>query len=139
MNFIIFTSMTKFILAAITILEFSSCKSPKSLDCSKFKIGTFKYFAVQTGNRYIIERNDSLQIERNLRTGTVTTLKIEWTGQCEYDLILLTRQSSPLDTLTKFQQKLVVKTKILKVTKDYCVFSSQATGVDKILIDTLRR
>ena len=103
-----------------------------------FKNGKFKYFSTQTGNNYIIERNDSLQIERNLKTGSVTTLKIEWTGECEYNLTLLNRQSSPSDTLTKFQQKTVLKTKILKVGKDYCVFSSQALGFDRIMVDTLR-
>jgi hypothetical protein len=131
-------NMTKIFLTAIAIFVVDSCTSQNTLNCSKFKNGTFKYSSAQTGNIYTIERNDSLQIERNLKTGSVTTLKIKWTGQCEYELTLLNRQSSPLDTLTKFQQKIVLKTKILKIGKNYCIFSSQAAGVEGIMIDTLK-
>jgi len=107
-------------------------------NCSEYKIGKFKYYSKVNGNFYIIERNDSIQVERNLTTGSITTLKINWTNDCEYELRYISRQSSPNDSIINIATKTVLKTKIVEVGKDFCIFSSQAPGMDKILTDTLK-
>ena len=112
--------------------------SQNKFDCTKYRIGKFEYHGTKSGNSYIIERNDSNQIETNLSTGSITRLSIKWTGPCEYELRYLSRQSSPGDTLVNLATTIVLKTRIIAVTSKYCIFSSQADGVDKILTDTLK-
>ena len=65
-------------------LTFSSCSS-QSKECSKFKVGTFKY-----DNNYfsdiIIVRNDSMQIEYNSKDDVEIESDIKWISNCEYVL-----------------------------------------------------
>jgi hypothetical protein len=119
-------------------LLLAACNSSQYLDCSKFKTGKFSYLSNRSGNKYIIERNDSTQIERNLNTGSITTLRIKWTSECEYDLTYISRQSSPNDTLLTLTPKSILKTKIIEVGSNFCIFSSQAIGMTHILTDTLK-
>lgn len=131
--------MTRAFLSLIVLYFVTSCTSPQgNADCSKFKVGKFRYHAKESGNSYIIERKDSTQIETNLNTGSITTLRINWINPCEYELRYVARKNSPNDTLMSIVTTTVLKTKIIEVGKDYCIFSSQAVGFERILIDTLK-
>ena len=130
--------MTKAFLCVTLTFLLTACNSSQHTNCSKFKSGKFSYLSNKSGNDYIIERNDSTQIERNLNTGSITTLKIIWTSECEYELTYLSRQSSPTDTLITLSTRSILKTKIIEVGSDFYIYSSQAVGMTQILTDTLK-
>lgn len=57
----------------------------QSNDCTKFKIGTFKY-ANPEQEHFSIVRKDSIQIETDTKTGYTMTGKVEWLDKCKYKL-----------------------------------------------------
>jgi hypothetical protein len=131
--------MAKKMIIIVVLYLISGCTStPKPSDCSTYKIGKFSYYAEESGNSYLIERNDSIQTEKNLTTGSITTLRINWTAPCEYELRYISRQSTPNDSLMSIATTSVLKTKIIEVGTHYCVFSSQAQSIDRVLTDTLK-
>jgi hypothetical protein len=82
-----------FFIVFSLIVSMTSCQSegqePNKSSCDYFKIGTFKY----AGSEDIrIERTTTSQIEYNLNGngGYIYTDRyhIEWTGDCEYYLVL---------------------------------------------------
>lgn len=134
----LFSKMMNAVLLICGLWFLVSCNSLQNeLDCSRFKTGKFKYVAHGSGNAYIIERDDSTQVETNLISGSVFALRVKWITPCDYELTL-SRKGSPTDTLFILPTSTIVKTKIIETGNDYYVFSSQAVGMDKVLTDTLK-
>jgi hypothetical protein len=118
-------------LKLITILSLAilfGCKHPT--DCSKFKNGTFTYQSSNTDRMIVIERDDTIQFERNLVTGSVAKCRIKWVSPCEYELILLSASGfSP-----KGQLFLTTNTNHVTITEvgnDYYKAHSVIKGDDK--------
>ncbi len=74
--------MKKLHTLIILLLTLSSCAQEKN--CSEFKIGKFKY--TDEKMPFEIIRNDTLQIERNLKTGVEIHTSVDWKSECEYIL-----------------------------------------------------
>ena len=73
--------------ALLSLVILFGCKSPT--DCSKFKNGTFTYQSANTDRMIVVERNDTIQFERNLVSGSVAKCRVKWVSPCEYDLVLI--------------------------------------------------
>lgn len=131
--------MTKSVIVIILITFFASC-SPQSpqLDCSAFKSGRFSVNMKGDSAVSLIERNDSIQIETNLKTGSISKNKIKWIGPCEYELIYVSQNSQSVDSITSYLQSHTLKVAILKTEKSYCIFESTMEGIKGIYIDTMR-
>jgi len=98
--------------------------SPK-LDCSNFRRGTFYFRGDDDTALYKVERNDSIQKETLLKTGDYVTLKIIWTGACEYSLIFLNQHIIKSDSIVTSIQGLKLNTKIKKIQGDSCFLESK--------------
>ena len=80
-----------------------------------------------------IERKDSLQIETNEK-GDITVLKVNWIGQCEYQLFF--NYMTPKDIAKSKNVQRVIETsvdlplqiKILSGTDSYYVFEAGKQG-----------
>jgi len=113
--------------------------SPQNLQgCDRFRVGKFRIDSELDSTYWIIERTDSTQIETNALSGMTQTLKIRWTGPCEYELTLLNLTEKPKDSLIARMQKIPLKTKIIQTGKDYYIFESYKEGIEFIFSDTLR-
>ena len=68
------------------------------------------------------------------------TAKIIWTNSCEYELQLYQTQTrNSNDTINSSLQTRLLKTKIIKASKDYCIFEAHVDNVNLKYIDTLWR
>ena len=74
--------MKKLLTFILLLLTLSSCAQEKN--CAEFKTGKFKY--VDEKLPFEIIRNDTLQIERNLKTSVEIHTSVEWKSECEYIL-----------------------------------------------------
>ncbi|WP_179320742.1 hypothetical protein [Winogradskyella helgolandensis] len=74
--------MKKLLKSIILLLTLSGCAQEKN--CAEFKTGKFNY--VDEKLPFEIIRNDTLQIERNLKTGVEIHTSVEWKSDCEYIL-----------------------------------------------------
>lgn len=72
------------ILTILIYFLLMSC-SAQQKKCSKFKTGTFKYEDPASKN-ITITRNDTLQIENNLRDKVKITTSVKWLSKCKYVL-----------------------------------------------------
>lgn len=115
-----------------------SCSSTqKQTDYSKFRQGKFELHSKYDNSVTLIQRNDSIQTEYNKSTGHVVKAKIKWTSECEYELQYFQQTTNSTDTIVPFVQARPLKTKIIKATKEYCVFIASMADTDKTLTDTL--
>jgi hypothetical protein len=135
-------ALFSFILIAliVSIIKDLSTKMPvQPLLCSLYKRGVFTLRPKYTPNEnYIIERNDSLQIEINTGTNDTVVQRIKWIEPCEYELTFM-RASNPKDEADAAKGQATVKAKIVKATKDYYVFEMYTDGDPLHYIDTLKR
>ena len=65
-------------------MTLSSCNAQRK-DCSNFKSGTFR-FADAKYVDYIVERNDSIQYEKNNKSGRIIKGSVKWIDHCKYTL-----------------------------------------------------
>lgn len=124
----------------IATLFLMSCASTQRQNkCDYFKEGKFKLNSRFDNSYYIITRQDSTQTETNSKTGQATTAKITWTKPSEYVLQYKTQTRNTEDTIIPFLQTRPLKTKIIKTTKDYCIFETHLDSVNLTYVDTLWR
>ena len=124
--------MKKYFIAPILI--FLSC-SGSDLDCEKFKIGKFEINDPTQGYETVIERNDSIQVEKNLTDGTESLFFIEWKSRCEYTLELISTSGEIPESIVG--KKLNVR--ITSTDEDEYNFEATMDGVDFKLEDTAKR
>ena len=72
------------ILIALLSLILLSCNS-REKECLKFKTGTFKYIDASS-EHMTVTRNDSIQIENDLKNRIKVTTSIKWNSNCDYVL-----------------------------------------------------
>ena len=78
--------------------------------------------------KYRIERNDSLQIEKDLVTGVEVKLSIVWVDDCEYHLSFIERPTKMKETFESYTNKLIIKT--IRTTKNGYEYLSRFEGSD---------
>jgi hypothetical protein len=111
----------------------------KAPDCSKIRTGTFYFYPTGSDQSYIINRNDSVQEEIDVKAADTSFYRVEWKNDCEFGLVFI-RDSEVLPAEKKdFMATHTVYCEVLKVTKKYYVFKGRLDpdpGVD-IPADTL--
>lgn len=75
--------MNKILIALISLILFSC--NPQKKECTKFKTGTFKYLD-ENSKHITITRNDTLQIENNIKNNIKITTSVKWESDCSYTL-----------------------------------------------------
>ena len=127
-------------LVTALFITTSSCGlTLKEKDCNKFKIGIFKYHGKESNNVYLIERNDSIQIETNITSGHVVKTKIKWKDDCRYELVYLSENGVSEGVIPEWMKPKTLKLRIIDIGNNYCVFTWQIDGISKVLTDTLWR
>lgn len=124
-----------FLFSGLIFLSAACGNQQKEQDCSRYRTGHFKWHA-QTPNglrRYILERNDSIQLETDINSGMVTTMKIKWISPCRYELAYIKSNRYMPDSVIQFRKAHNVITTIVPGTHDYYLFESKADGFDHIL------
>lgn len=130
----------------LTILPFAlifiSCKSKKmAKGFTKFKTGNFMYYYKGEQGKnditFLINRNDSIQTETNSKTGNVSTFTIKWTDTLKYELYFLSSTDNLPDSIIKQKKAYPLKTSILDIGGNYCVFESKKDDSEFKLLDTL--
>ena len=129
-------------IKALTVILFllfvSSCTEKKDkLDCSIVTKGKFEYRGGYTNKQFSIERDDSIQIEKDEDTGLGMKFKIEWNGPCDYTLTPLSFIINGRDSSIGRAESRRMKTGILKVTKNYYVCRSTIDGENIFRSDTM--
>ena len=132
-------------LFLLIIIPVFSCKSDKDpADCSRFKKGRFLLKEKLNRINYIIDRNDTVQVELNENTDTIVVMGIKWVSECEYEFRRKYRArynrnnmlrepiigESNIDTLP-------LKVKIAASGKNYYVFEAKHSRFGYVYIDTM--
>ena len=123
---------------ALIILELTlncSLRSTTDANCDKFKNGKFYLQAELDHTNYVIDRHDSIQVERNLSNGNINKWKVVWTEPCTYELWYLPEK--PLDSKDSFFMSHAFVNKILSSTDDYYIFESSMEANGYKAIDTI--
>ena len=116
------------LVLVLSAVFFSNCKQQPVKGCEKFKTGSFLYRGDSDKQLYKIERNESIQTETFIKTGDYGRLKINWTGPCEYELTFISQHIIATDSIKTPDQKVVVKTKIVRVLNDSCFTITNVVG-----------
>jgi hypothetical protein len=125
---------TTFILFSALIL-ISGCIFSQKNDCSSFKKGKFELVDEQHSLHYLVERDDSIQTETNVKTGQISSFKIKWLNKCEYQLEMISGSNQAMEFYKG--KKLIVN--IVETYPDGYKFSTQLEGDERIRYQTLRR
>jgi hypothetical protein len=127
-----------FISVILCSLFIPSCSEKKDkLDCSTVKKGKFEYKGGFWNKHFSIERDDSIQIERDEDTGFGMRFKIEWKEGCEYELTPLSFIINGKDSAIENLDSRRMNTQILKVTGNYYICRSVITGEKAAHLDTM--
>jgi len=118
-------------MAFLTTVLSAACNR-RHFNCTALKNGKFVYYSSITKKKYLIERNDSVQIEIDDLTKEVYKNKIVWDNDCEYYLVGMPDSRKRLDKLDSFFASTPLKTTILKVAPTYYVFSSRLDSAGKV-------
>src|SRR5690348_16611410 len=129
--------MTKlYLILPILMLLILSCKSGDKKNCFRFHNGRFISHEA-LGQRTIIDRRDSIQIETNEQTGHVFKSNIRWINDCENQLTDFFEKSDSTDSFKPWLPGKIVTTKLIKTTSEYCIYESKMSDVSMTLPDTL--
>jgi hypothetical protein len=130
-----------FILMATVFLRPISWPDKNRLlvDCSKYKTGVFSYHFKSDGKilYYTLTRSDSFQIEKNDQNGNISKFKINWIGNCTYELSFLEGTELLPKELLDMKKRLIIRTTILESGKNYYLFKSTGNVTSHILQDTI--
>jgi hypothetical protein len=128
----------------LSIFLFSFFPGKYQEDCRRFHAGKFIYEKYVPDYAIIINRNDSIQTESDSKKSFLLRERIDWTSSCEYVLIFLSREPNYPSWITEERKasydrtrRIPLRTRILEVGKDYCVFESNKEGIEHIYRDTL--
>ena len=103
--------------------------------CTEFRTGKFALIGNPISHNYIIERNDSLQVETDLTAGSVSKFKVTWVNECAYELTILEGN----EVIMNFYKDRTLSVRIIETFKDGYKFESQLKGIDSyVLTQTLR-
>lgn len=85
----------------------------------------------------MVERSDSIQIEKNQKSGFVTKAKITWKSGCDFELKYISSSDSDVDSIADYIKNTPLETHIIKVEKDYYIFESNMEGIKQKMMDTM--
>lgn len=132
--------MKKDIIFLVLLISFYSCSTNgDTKSCEQFKKGKF-LVTMDTApyTPWIINREDSVQIEVNQVTNDSIINAITWTGSCEYELKFLRAVGPRKDSINSVLKSKPLKVNILETHKDYYIFRMSINGIDLAPADTLK-
>ena len=114
-----------------------ACRNkPNGIDCSNCKAGDFTYYYRPENDTIEISRNDSLQVEKNIRSGFITKSKINWISPCEFESTFISSSDPSLDKMSELMKDRVVVTRIREINNDYYLSESEIEGMSFKTQDT---
>ncbi len=125
----------KFVLSLLLVLS-AGCLKAQQIPCSKFKTGKFVLAGENTQQpKYVIERTEEYQFEKDMTNSEVSQFKIEWLSDCEYSLELVRGgKNIPEDMRDK---KLFVT--ITGTQGRSYSYSAKIEGLDMVMTQTLHK
>lgn len=121
------------IITSLALLTFSF-KFENKLTCKNFKTGKFKLTDSITGD-FIIERNDSIQIEKSVKYGDTLIYRINWVNDCEYELVM---QKGREELMNIFKGKILI-VRIIETYKETYKFESYLKGTNDKYYQKIRK
>ena len=103
------------------------------IDCKTFRTGKFRL--VDKDQEYIIERNDTLQVEKDLKKNTISKFKVTWVTDCEYELDILEGREEAMN----FFKGKTLSIQILETSDNGYKYEAKLRGTDMKLIHTVER
>jgi hypothetical protein len=103
--------------------------------CRDFKTGKYVLIDDKINGKYLIERNDTLQIEKDMNTGNTSKYRVTWVSDCEYHLAII---DGPEDIMNFFRGK-ILTIRIVETYRDSYKFEGQLEGYDRISTQIVRR
>ena len=107
------------IFFSIIAISQGSCHFKDASLCEKYRNGTFIYSPKGSSRNLVLERADSIQIEKDLTTGRSSKYKISWSG-CNYSMVLLEANFELHENMKPEDYRF--KYEIIKQTDEYYVF-----------------
>ena len=124
-----------FYTTLIVISSFFSCR--EKLTCKNFRSGKFIYNTKIDNTEFIIDRSDSFQIERDLKTGLITKAKIKWISDCEFEMHYVSSEDTALEKFSSMLGNIPVMNRILKIGEDYYIFQQEVERSKMRVTDTM--
>jgi hypothetical protein len=110
------------LLFILGVIGFSSCGSKTS--CNVYKIGKFELVDSIYGLKYIIERDNEVQVETNFQTNEVSKFSVDWISDCSYTLKPIEGSSEMLN----YYRDKKLNIEILEVYEDSYKFTARMDG-----------
>lgn len=93
----------KLLLSLLLAIAWPLAESKTTSDCKEFRTGKFKLLT-EVGE-YLIERNDSIQIETDLLTGETSKYQVSWVNDCQFELRII---EGSKNVMTFYQNKVLL-------------------------------
>jgi hypothetical protein len=97
------------------------------LQCKDYKTGTFELIDKEMDKSYWIKRTETLQSETLVGSNDTSTYEVKWTGDCEYELRVLTGNKEVMD----FYKDRVLNIEIVDTYDDGYEFRGTVEGIDR--------
>jgi hypothetical protein len=124
--------LKKYPITILALLLFTIITKAQSIDCQKFKTGTFKL--VHQGNETIIKRVGNFQLEYYNKDTTPLIFSVKWIGNCTYTLL---PTKSTLNKNPQFPKNGVVTVNIIKVSKSSYTMRATSNFHDKVFVSEI--
>ena len=103
--------------------------------CTDYRTGKYRLTDTKNDLEYLIVRNDSTQLEKNVKTGEVTTFKVNWINDCQYSLSILEGN----EDIMNFYEGKTLDVKIVNIFKDGYQFEATMEGKDMLVTHILKK
>ena len=123
----------KNLLYSFLIFTFIACTARVKPKCDSVRTGKFIFNPGFSNRTYLIDRNDSFQIEKRKEDGRRWRFKIHWPENCHYHLTYLDQDKGDTEKVD-FKE---VDCKILEISDWYYVFSMSVPNMKNGIIDTM--
>lgn len=125
-----------FFLILFSIILCIACKDQnQKKGCEQFKNGKFVYKGRNVN--FLIIREDSIQVEKQIGTDYYSKLSIKWIDNCCYQAKLLESNFPFPDSIKELRKKVVLTTEISSWTDKYYIYKSKTDISTNVMIDTL--
>jgi hypothetical protein len=125
-----------FLLILLSIIFCIACKDQnQQKGCEQFKNGKFIYKGRNVN--FLIIREDSIQVEKQIGTAYYSKISIKWIDNCHYQAKLLESNFPYPDSIKKPRKKVVLTTEISSWTTKYYIYKSKIDMSSEVMIDTM--
>ena len=121
--------MTNKIVRILIVLMISGLNSySQDSHCREYKTGKFQLIDKEQNLEFVIERNDTIQVERNIKTEEIAKFKIMWLNDCKYELTIIEGKKEFMD----FYADKILIIEMIEIYDNGYKFSSKMKGFDYV-------